>query len=407
MTAIASPPAGLREDFPVLRRTLDGHPVVYLDNAATSLKPQAVLDAVVHYYSSVGANIHRGKHALSEEASTVYELVRYRVAEFLGAHANEVVFAKNATEALNIVAAGLGLTEDDVVVVPLDAHHSNFLPWADRCRVEIVPLTPQGLPDLERYGQLLAAGPRVVALNHCSNVTGIYSPVREMAHLARQAGATVVIDAAQSAPHRRLDVQDLAADFVAFSAHKMLGPTGLGVLYGRVEAFETLRVTSLGGGTVDWVTSEHFTLRKLPHRFEAGTPDIAAVYGFGAALDYLEDLGMDAVAEHDRRLARVLYEEAAARPYLRVLCSPRHGDGAVDRAAVLSFELPGCPRLGDLARILSDSYGVMCRTGHMCSQPLVDTLAGGQVLRLSAYLYNDEREIQAAFAAVDDTYRRL
>lgn len=396
-------PGKVARDFPVLQRDLDGNRVIYLDNAATSLTPQPVIEAVSGYYRDASANIHRGKHALSEEASTRYEDARTRVATFVGAQAREVVFTKNTTEAVNIVAGGLGLASDDVVVVGGEAHHSALLPWRDRCRVQQVPVDGDGCLDLEALTQAFQREPAVVVLTACSNVTGVHLPVEQLVKDARDAGAVVVVDAAQSAPHRRLDVSALGADFTAFSGHKMLGPTGIGVLHGRAEALERLSPAALGGGVVDWVDSDTYRLRKLPHRFEAGTPDIAAAYGMAAAVGYLEAIGMDVVEEHDRVLATHLLDAAAERSYV----VPLGGNCREDRSAILSLSIRNCPNLGEVARILSDSYGVMCRSGHLCAQPLVDRVATGQVLRISGYLYNTPEDIDTTFRALDETYRIL
>jgi cysteine desulfurase/selenocysteine lyase len=357
-----------------------------------------VIDAVTHYYEDVGANIHRGKHYLSEEASTRYERVRYQVGQFLDVPSSEIVFTGNATGALNLVAAGLDLSAQDLVLVPLDAHHSNLVPWRETARVALIRCDAHGAVDLDHYRELLRLRPKVVALSHCSNVTGLYAPLADMVAAARDAGALVVVDAAQSTPHRRLAVKALGVDFMAVSGHKMLGPTGTGVLWGRFELLEKLRPVWLGGGTVDWVDEERHQVRKVPHRFEAGTPHIAGIYGLGAALTYLDRLGREAIEQHDTELARVLLAEAHKRPWLRVL-----GDApGADRAALVSLEVRGAPRLGDIARMLSDGYGVMCRTGHLCAQPVVSRLTGGEVLRLSAYVYNSAKEIRWAFEALDE-----
>jgi cysteine desulfurase/selenocysteine lyase len=387
---------GIRDHFPVLARTVDGIPITYLDNAATSLKPQPVIDSVLHYYTRVGANIHRGKHMLSDEASSEYETARARVASYIGAMINEVVFVRNATEGLNILAAGLDLSPEDLVVVSGDFHHSAFLPFFTRCRVATCDVDEHGTIDLAMYVDLLDHRPRAVVLTHCSNVTGVYSPVEEMASLARDSGALVFLDAAQSIPHRRIDVRHLAVDAVVFSAHKMMGPTGIGALYGRAELLEQLRPAYLGGGTVDWVELGRYELRKIPHRFEAGTPDIAAAYGFGAAIDYLERLDPDVLHLHDKALADLMQAEAARRPYLRVI-----GASDSDRAATMSLEVRGCRRLDEVARLLSDSYGVMCRTGHMCAQPYVSRHSDGQVLRASGYAYNSTADVHTLFEALD------
>jgi cysteine desulfurase/selenocysteine lyase len=391
--------AAARADFPVLSRTVDGVPVVYLDNAATSLKPRAVVDAMVHYYTEVSANIHRGKHMLSEEASDTYERARQRVAEFVGARCESVVFTSGTTHGVNTVAAGLGLTGADLVLVGADAHHSQQLPWRRHATVELIPTGRDGAADLDRYAELLRRRPAVVALTHCSNVTGHYAPVAEMAAAAKAHGALVVLDAAQSVAHRAVDLTALGVDAMAFSAHKMLGPTGIGVLVLGQELIDRLTPFAVGGGMVDWVDTERSEPRRAPHRFEAGTPHIAGAYGLLAAIEYLELLGMAEVAEHDLRLGALLCEEARRRDYLSVL-GPRSGD----RGGILSVGVRGCRDLGELARILSDSFGVMCRTGHHCAQPYVDGFGAGQVLRISGHVYTTEQEVHAAFEALDQTF---
>lgn len=391
-----------RADFPLLSRQLDGRPIIYLDSAATSLKPQAVIDACVHYYTNVGANIHRGKHYLSEEASVQYERTRQAASQLINAYSDEVVFVRNTTEGLNIIAQGLPLEREDRVVVSPDAHHSLLLPWRRSATVDIVRLTHAGEIDLEHFSDLLKRRPRVVALNHCSNVTGVYAPIATMAAMAKEAGSLVVLDAAQSIPHRRVDVASLNVDFAVFSAHKMLGPTGLGVLYGRRDLLDQLAPRDLGGGTVDWVDATDHRLRKAPQRFEAGTPHIDGVYGLAAAIEYIEALGYERIAEHDRALGASLRRHAADREYLTVLSSE-----ARDVAGIVSMRLRGCDDLKEVARSLSDSYGIMCRSGHLCAQPLVDALTPGEVLRASAYLYNTELELELLFQALDELHAML
>ena len=393
-----------REQFPALRRTLDGQRLVYLDNAASTLKPQPVIDAISHYYSTNGANIHRGAHLLGEEVSGQFERVRRRMAQWLGCFGDEVVFVRNTTEALNLVAQGLELDASaDWVLSTLDAHHSLTLPWRRRCRTQTLSVDAHGFVDLNRYEELLRERPRVVALSHCSNVTGVYLPLERMAQMAKDTGATVVVDAAQSIPHRRLDVSRLPVDFLAFSGHKMLGPTGVGVLYGRRALLETLSPLMLGGGTVDWVDGERYELRKVPHRFEAGTPDIAAVLGLGAALAVLEQVGPELMAEHDAELGRALWAGSRQREYLR----PLGPEEVADRAAILSFSLPGIENLSEVARMLSDGHGVMCRSGHLCAQPFVDAHRTGEVLRASAYLYNTPADIERFFTGLDEVRSAL
>lgn len=393
---IAAVPS-IKSDFPVANRVVGGAPLVYLDSAATSLKPRAVIDAMVHYYSEVGANIHRGKHMLSEIASVHFEKTRIKVARFLGCAAPEVIFVQNTTHALNIVAYGLNLQREDRVVIQGDSHHSALLPWRQFATVDHVKITPAGMPDLDHYEELLRTRPRVVVLTHCSNITGLYAPVAEMARLAKNAGARVVVDGAQSIPHRPFRFHESDVDFLAFSSHKMLGPTGIGVLCGRIELLRELRPMFHGGGMVDWVEYDVERMRELPHGLEAGTPDIAAVYGLGAAIAYLESLGWDFLAAHDRGLSAMMRTEAARRDGLTFVA----GDAKADSSAILSLSIAGSS-MSAVATALSDSHSIMCRSGHLCCQPFVDACFGGEVLRASAYVYTSEDDITRFFEALDE-----
>jgi cysteine desulfurase/selenocysteine lyase len=387
------------KDFPILSRVIDDNRLIYLDSAATSLKPVQVVSEISRYYLDVSANIHRGKHYLSEEASVFYEEGRYKVAQFIGAAGNEVVFVRNTTEALNVVANGLDIGKDDTILVCTDSHHSGYLPWVDKANVVFVRISAQGVVDLDHYEELLKLTPKVVSLTHCSNVSGLYAPIEKMAQMAKNVGAIVVVDAAQSIPHRRLNVNRLNIDFLAFSSHKMLGPTGIGVLYGRQQYLENLTPTYLGGGMVDWVDTAGYRSRKIPHKFEAGTPHIAGVYGLVAAIKYLEKIGFERVEDHDLALGKLLLSEALKREYIEVIAP---GNEATERCAIVSVKMKKQTNLGDIARMLSDSYGIMCRSGHMCAQPLVDHLANGEILRASGYLYNTKQDILAFFQALDE-----
>jgi len=390
--------AGIREDFPGLQAEIDGRPITYLDSAATSLKPQAMIDATVDYYGGVSSNVHRGKSYAIELVSNKFERARYRAAELISCSGNEIVFVKNTTDAINLVASGLNLTKEDTVLICADSHHSHQLPWISRASTESVKLLPDGGLDLDDYKKKIQNNPKVVAITHCSNVTGVYNPLKEMAKLAKEHGAIVVVDAAQSIPHKKINVLELDVDFLTFSPHKMLGPTGIGVLYGRKEMLEQLTPMSFGGGMVDWVELDMFRLRKLPHRLEAGTPHIAGVLGLGAAIDYLNSLGMDNVEAHDKHLGSTMLKLAQERDYLKIV----HPDPGAERSAVLSFWVPSAPKLDDTARVLSDTYGIMCRSGHLCAQPYIDQIAGSHVMRVSAYLYNNEAEIERFFDALDE-----
>jgi cysteine desulfurase/selenocysteine lyase len=389
----------LKEDFPILSREVADNRLVYLDNAATTLKPKQVAAEISRYYLEISANIHRGKHYLSEEASTFYEEGRYKVAQLLGCFGNEVVFVKNTTEALNVVAKGLDIKRDDTVLVCTDSHHSNYLPWLERAAVKLVRIGEQGIVDLNHYEELLKSNPKVVSLTHCSNVSGLYLPVEEMARMAKQVGALVVVDAAQSVPHRRLNMRNWDADFLAFSAHKMLGPTGIGVLYGKQSLLKEMQPVYLGGGMVDWVDASGYRVRKIPHKFEAGTPHIAGVFGLVAAIKYLEKIGFDRLKAHDSELGKFLLSEAQKREYLEVI-APGKKDS--QRCAIISLKIKGIDDMGNIARMLSDSYGIMCRSGHMCAQPFVDYLSDGEVFRASGYLYNNRQDLVDFFQALDE-----
>jgi cysteine desulfurase/selenocysteine lyase len=387
----------LIEDFPILSRIIDDNRLIYLDNAATTLKPKQVVSEISRYYSEISANIHRGKHYLSEEASTDYEEARYKVARLIGCAGNEVIFVRNTTEALNIIAHGLEISADDKVVVCTDSHHSNYLPWLNRADTKLVQIGTNGDVDLNHYQELLKLNPKVVSLTHCSNVSGLYLPIEEMTRLAKEEGAIVVIDAAQSIPHRRVNVADLNVDFLAFSGHKMLGPTGIGVLYGKQSYLNQMKPVYLGGGMVDWVDTKGYKVRKIPHKFEAGTPHIAGVYGLVAAIQYLEKIGFERLKSHDLEIGRILLEEAEKRDYLKVIAPGNNSE----RCAIISLKIKKCTDLSEVARILSDSYGIMCRSGHMCAQPFVDYLADGEIIRAAGYLYNNKQDVIELFQAFD------
>ncbi|MGI5423670.1 aminotransferase class V-fold PLP-dependent enzyme [Streptomyces sp. CA-179760] len=388
-----------RDDFPALGREIDGRAISYLDNGATTLKPRSVIQAVCRYYESNGANIHRGKHRLSEEASDAYESSRTVIARHIGAAANEVVLLRNTSEALNLVAAGLELAPGARVVGCLDAHHSQLLPWRRVGHLDLARVDAHGRLDRDHFRKLLSDPPEVVVLTHCSNVTGVVHPVRELVAEVRAAcDATIVLDAAQSLPHGRLNVRDLDVDFMAFSMHKMLGPTGVGCLFGRSERLAALRPLTVGGGMVDWVDLDGSVDRRIPFRFETGTPAVASVIGSAAAIRYLEELDPDERHRREQDLCAALVDGALARPALTLIGPPDH----TDRIALASLRMDAAVPAGEVARLLSDSYGYMVRSGHMCAQPVVTELAGGEVLRVSAYLYNEVPEIEGFYQALDE-----
>ncbi|WP_216626952.1 aminotransferase class V-fold PLP-dependent enzyme [Corallococcus exercitus] len=391
----------VREDFPILTRQVDGERFVYLDSAATALKPRSVIDAVTRYYTECTANIHRGRHRLSEEASDLYEEARGKVALMVGCASNEVIFVRNTTEGLNLAASCMGLKKDDLVVGFLDAHHSQLLPWMRGGNYQVVRQGPNWQPDLEHYAELLRRKPKAVVVTHCSNVTGGYLPLETISKMAHDAGALVVVDAAQSVAHCRLRFTESNIDFLALSAHKMLGPSGIGCLVGRASLLRDAEAVLVGGGVVDFTTLESFQYRKIPHKFEAGTPAIEAAFGFAAAIDYLDMVGLERIQAHDHELSRAFLEGLKRRPRLKLL-GP---DVAEARAPIFSLYVEGLEDLSDVSRALSDAHGVMCRNGHLCAQPLVDHYTSGEVLRMSAYLYNTVEEVEYALSALDEVVR--
>ena len=395
--------ARLRKDFPILQSRLsNGKPLVYLDNAATTQKPVQVIDAMDRFYRETNSNVHRSIHELGERATEMYVKAHERVAEFIGASSmEEVVFTKNCTEALNVVAHSKGLRElkpgDEVVISQME-HHSNFVPWLEVCRItgatlRIAPLTPEGELDVDAYAALLSRRTRLVSLTAMSNVLGSVVDVKRVTRLAHEVGATVLIDGAQSVPHQRTDVRATGEDLLAFSGHKMLGPTGIGVLYGRRDVLERMEPFLFGGEMIGRVTNEGATWNELPWKFEAGTPVIAEAIGLHAAIDYLDGVGLDAVHAHEQRLVRRAYEALRAVPGLRILGPP-----ADRRGGLVAFELEGI-HAHDLASLLNDQ-GVAVRAGHHCAQPLMQAMGVASAARASFYLYNTEAEVDALVAAL-------
>ncbi len=386
----------LRQDFPTLSREVrPGVPLVYLDSTATTQKPLAVLRAMDDFYRRSNANIHRGVHTLAEEATALYEQARAKVVRFINAPgAEQVIFTRNTTESINLVAYTWGranLKAGDLVLLTEMEHHSNLVPWqmlaAERgVDLAFVPVTPDGLLDLDVYRSLLARTPRLVAFTHMSNVLGTINPVAEMTRLAHEAGALVLVDGAQSVPHLPVDVQALDVDFLAFSAHKMLGPTGIGVLYGRKSLLEAMPPFLGGGDMIKAVHLSGFTPNSLPHKFEAGTPAIAEAIGFGAAVDYLAAIGMDAVAAHEQEIITHALERLEEIPGLKVFGPP-----AEKKGGVAAFTLEGV-HPHDVAQIL-DSVGVAVRAGHHCAQPLHEKFNIPATTRASFYLYSTKEEV--------------
>lgn len=388
----------IRADFPILEREIrPGVRLVYLDSTATSQRPASVIEAMNEFYRRSNANIHRGVHALAEEATELYEGARAEIAGFINADApHELIFTRNTTEAINLVArtwAWAELRAGDIILLTEMEHHSNLVPWqmlsAEKgVRLEFIPMTEDGVLDLEEYKKLLATAPRLVSFTHMSNVLGTITPAAEMIQLAHNAGALVMLDAAQSVPHLGVDVQALDADFMAFSAHKMCGPTGIGVLYGKSRLLDAMPPFLGGGDMITEVKLRSFRPNSLPHKFEAGTPAIAEAIGFRAAVQYLKGLGMDRIAEHEHQLVSYALERLEEVAGLRLL-----GPGADRRGGVVSFTLDGI-HPHDVAQIL-DRYGIAVRAGHHCAQPLHERLGVSASTRASFYLYSTREEVDA------------
>ncbi len=394
----------IREDFPILKRQVHGKPLVYLDSGASSQRPAAVLEAMDRYYCVSHANVNRGVYALSEEATEAMEQARLKVARFIKARsARQIIFTRNATESINLVAYSWGqanIREGDVILLTEMEHHANLVPWqllAGRtgARLEFVPITEGGLLDQDAYVRLLEqTRPKLVAFTGMSNVLGTITPAKTMIAQAHAAGAVVLLDGAQSVPHLPTDVQDLDCDFLAFSGHKMLGPTGIGVLYGRRELLEAMPPFLTGGDMIREVHWRSATWNDLPYKFEAGTPAIAESVGLGAAVDYLSALGMDFVQRHERELVRYALERLRAVEGLTI-----YGPDVAQRGGVVSFTL-GDIHPHDLAQIL-DSEGICVRAGHHCAQPLMEKLDLPATTRASFYIYTLPEEIDALALALE------
>jgi len=395
-----------REDFPILSREVHGRPLVYLDNAATTQKPRAVLEAMDALYTTCNANVHRGIHTLSQEATALHEGARERVRSFLNARSTaEIVFTRGTTESLNLVAASFSqafLREGDEVIVTVMEHHSNIVPWQlARERwgftLRVVPMDDEGRLDLEAYAALLNERTRLVCCCQVSNVLGTVNPVREMARMAHDAGAYFLVDGAQSVPHFPVDVQELDCDFLTFSAHKIYGPTGVGVLYGKEALLEQLPPYQGGGEMIARVTFEHTTFERLPFKFEAGTPDYVGTHGLAAAIDYVEAVGLDRIAAHEEVLTRHAMARMAEIDQMQFY-------GTVPgKTSVVSFNV-GQIHPMDLGTLL-DRLGFAIRTGHHCAQPLMARCGVEGMARVSFALYNTEDEIDRFVEALQRVVR--
>lgn len=366
----------IRQDFPILQRDVYGRPLVYLDNAATTQKPRSVVEAISNEYYSTNANVHRGVHFLSQKATDLHEAARERVRQFINARSTaEVLFTRGTTESLNLVASSFGeafLKEGDEVIVSVMEHHSDIVPWQllrerKGIVIRVIPMDDSGRLDLEAYERLFSERTRLVCVAHVSNVLGTVNPVKQMAATAHAHGAYMLVDGAQSIPHFKVDVQDLDCDFLTFSGHKIYGPTGIGVLYGRESLLEKMPPYQGGGEMIARVTFEHTTYERLPYKFEAGTPDYVGTHALAAAIDYVEALGVDEIAAHERRLTQYAMERLGA-------IKDMHLYGTTpDKDAVVAFNVGNIHPL-DLGTLL-DRLGIAIRTGHHCAQPLINVAA--------------------------------
>jgi cysteine desulfurase/selenocysteine lyase len=384
----------IRADFPILRQRVHGKPLVYLDNAATTQKPQAVLDAVNRYYTTENSNVHRGIHFLSEQATADYEDARSKVRHFIHAsNEREIIFVRGTTEGINLVAQSYGrsfLKKGDEIIISAIEHHSNIVPWQILCEqvgavLRVIPINHDGELVLEEYKRLLNERTKFVSVGHVSNALGTVNPVKEIVALAHRHGAPVLIDGAQAVPHMKVDVQDLDCDFYAFSGHKLFAPTGIGVLYGKSDLLEAMPPYQGGGDMISLVTFEKTHYNVLPYKFEAGTPHVEGVIGLGAAIDYIENIGLDAVAPHEQKLLAYATQALAEIRGLRIIGT------AKEKAGVVSFVLEGI-HAHDVGTVL-DREGIAIRAGHHCAMPVMQRFGVPATARASFALYNKSEEI--------------
>ena len=394
----------VRKDFPILNQIVNDEPLVYLDNAATTQKPRQVLRAITDYYENDNANVHRGVHTLAERATAAYEAARERARSFIhAASTKEVLFTRGTTTGLNWVAryAESVLQPGDEVLISVMEHHSNIIPWQEACKETgarlIYAYLKDGMLDLADFQSKLTEKTRFVALAHVSNVLGVVNPIKEIAELVHQANALLVVDGAQSVPHMKIDVQDLDVDFFAFSGHKMLGPTGIGVLYGKEELLEQMSPVEFGGEMIDFVYEQEATWKELPWKFEAGTPNIAGAIGLAVAIDYLDKIGMETVHQYEQELIAYVFPKLQAVEGLTIYGS----EDLTQRSGVISFNLAGL-HPHDVATAL-DYEGVAVRAGHHCAQPLLSYLGVAATVRASFYLYNTKADCDKLVEALQKT----
>lgn len=386
----------IRQEFPVLHQSVNGHPLIYLDSAATTQKPQCVIQALVDYYQGYNANIHRGIHTLAEKATQAFEQTRETVRAFIHATSTEeIIFVRGVTEAINLVAASYGRTflqAGDEIIISCLEHHANIVPWQWVCAernavLKIIPISNAGEIDMDAFAGLLSSRTKIVAVSHVSNTLGTINPVKEIIRLAHQQGAVVLVDGAQASAHLPIDVQELDCDFYCLSAHKMYGPTGVGVLYGKRERLEKMPPYQGGGEMIREVTFTHTTYNDLPYKFEAGTPNIADVIAFRSAIECIQEIGLANIVAHEQELVTYATEQIAALPFVQLVGT------AKDKVGVLSFIVEGI-HCFDVGQML-DAYGIAVRTGHHCTQPLMERLGVDGTVRASFGMYTTHADIDA------------
>ena len=393
----------VRAEFPILNQDVNGHPLVYLDSSATSQKPVAVIEAIDEYYRLHNSNVHRGVHTLGSRATDLYEGAREKVRKFINANTQkEIIFNRGTTTSINIVAQSYGLThvkEGDEIVITEMEHHSNIIPWqqvAKRtgAKLKFIPLQENGTIKLEDARKTITNKTKIVAIAHVSNVLGTINPVKEITKIAHENGAVILIDGAQAVPHMQVDVQDINCDFYAFSGHKMLGPTGIGVLFGKQTLLEEMEPVEFGGEMIDFVELYDSTWKELPWKFEGGTPIIAGAVGLGAAIDFLSDIGMDKVLEYEKKLVKYALEQMRTIDEITIF-------GPENRAGLVTFNLDGV-HSHDLSTVL-DTEGIAIRAGHHCAQPLMKWLNVSSTARASMYIYNNEDDVDRLVAGLKKT----
>ena len=394
--------AKIREDFPILKQLVHGKPLVYLDNAATSQKPRQVINALVRYYTTENSNVHRGVHSLSQQATEDYEGARSKIRQFINAASDqEVIFVRGTTEGINLVAQSYGrqnIGEGDEIVISAMEHHSNIVPWQILCqergaRLRVVPITDSGELLLDEYERLLSPQTKLVSIVHVSNALGTINPVEQIVAMAHARGVPVLLDGAQAAPHMGIDVRRLGCDFYAFSGHKLYGPTGIGVLYGRAELLEAMPPYQGGGDMIKSVTFEKTLYNDLPYKFEAGTPNIAGSIGLGAAIDYVNSVGMDRIAAYEHELLEYGTGCLSSLDGIRIMGTAR------EKSGILSFVMDGV-HPHDIGTIL-DAEGIAIRTGHHCAQPVMERFGVAATARASLAFYNTKEEIDALVKGID------